>query len=443
MVRMHIPRLLALVAALSVAPLLNAARITAGPMVGAPEMRAMPLWVQLDGPGEVQFAYWPSGQTSRRAVTAKQAATRETGYTVTAVAAPLEPGMTYDYEVIIDGSTVRDIPHDTRFSTTPFFTDRAPPPDFTVALGSGHIVNDAPYDPLNRTPGGGYSIFLAILAKQPDLMIWAGDAVNLREPDWGSREGMIARYSKNRARSELQPLLAAIPHAAAFGRGEFGPDNTGKHFRNLEDAHATFELFWPNPPAIPSVGGQATSIRYGDAEFFLVDDRTFRDLEHFSSRQQILGEAQIEWLRRALQESTATFKVVVTGSPALSPSDSPRNLKAAAKEHSELMEVLRRDEIDGLIFVAGGKAFGELTKMVRANAPDLYELTVGPLTDRPAERTAEMNFYREPNTSTFTRQFATLRFHGPEGSRQITLTVFDTNGTQLWTKTLAESQMRF
>ncbi|GHB94106.1 alkaline phosphatase [Cerasicoccus arenae] len=412
-------------------------------MVGAPEMRSVPLWVQTDGPAQVAFAYWPASDASQRKETPPSPALPENGFIVERSTGPLTPGTDYHYEVLIDGRPAK-LTSDAKFKTTPFYTDRAPPPDFTVALGGGHRVNDPAYDPLNRTPGDGYGIFLAILAKQPDLMIWAGNNVALREPDWGSREGMIARYSQNRAQPELQPLLAAVPQAAVWSESDFGPANTGKHFRNLEDAQNVFELFWANPPAAPSVDGTATSIRYGDAEFFLLDDRSSRDLAHDVDKwRKIMGDDQLDWLRQALRESTATFKVVVTGSPALSPSDSPRNHKIAKHERDAMLDALKSDNIGGLIFVAGGKDFGELTKMVRANAPDLYELTLGPLTDRPADSSSELNFYRVPSTATFKRQFAVMKFHGPEDNRQLTLTVYDTLGEQLWTQTLAAKDMQY
>lgn len=365
----------------------------------------------------------------------------ENAYIVELPVGPLKPGTAYQYEVLIDGRAVA-LDHDLTFTTTPFYTDRAPPPEFTVALGGGHRVNDADYDPLNRTPGEGYEIFLAILAKNPALMIWTGNNVILREPDWGSKTGMFARYSKNRAQPELQPLLAAVPHVSVVSQGEFGPANTGKHFRNREDAQTAFELFWSNPPA--AANGLGTSLRYGDADFFLLDDRSQRDISHDVDKyRKVLGEEQMEWLRRSLRESTATFKIVVTGSSALNPSDSPLNHKVAVVERDEMLANFDNDQIEGLLLVAGGKNYGELTKMVRANAPDLYELTTGPLTERPAENTKELNFYRVPSTSTFQRTFALMKFHGPEDNRQVTITVCNTHGEQLWTQTLAAKDMAF
>ncbi|WP_309385059.1 alkaline phosphatase D family protein [Cerasicoccus frondis] len=433
----------ALFAALALNLSAQAPQIAAGPMVGAPEMRSMPLWVQTDGPAEVAFAYWPEDQDTQRKVTSAQTTTPENGFVAKATAGPLEPGTVYRYEVLLDGKKAAG-DAEMKFKTTPYYTDRAPPPDFTVALGGGHIVNDPAYDPLNRTPGGGYEIFLAILAKQPDLMIWAGNNVHLREPDWGSRAGMIARYSKSRAQPELQPLLAAVPQAATVSQGEIGPANTGKHFRNLADAQSVFELFWANPPSARSADGLATSIRYGDAEFFLLDDRSNRSLDFdVEKNREIMGEAQLAWLRQALRESTADFKIIVTGSSALSPSDSQLNHKIAQHERDGMLDDLKSDRISGLMFVNGGKDFGEFTKMVRANAPDLYELSLGPLTQRPADATRELNFFRVPSSSTFQRQFAMLKFHGAESDRQLTVTVYNGLGDQLWTQTLALSDMQY
>lgn len=436
-------RLLALVLALGGLPLpALAASIASGPLVGAPEMRAMPLWIQLDAPAEVRFAYWPEGQPGQRQLTPTASAQQEDAYAVTLTAGPLDPGTAYRYAVLVDGAEV-PLEHEARFQTTPFFTDRAPPPDFSVALGSGHRVNDDRYDPLNRAPGDGYEIFLAILAKQPDFMLWLGDSVTLREPDQGSRAGMLARYSRNRAQPELQPLIQAVPQVAVFGEGETAP-GADRHFRNLEDAREVFGLFWPGPPAAPSVGGTASILRYGDAEFFLLDTRSFRDLEHDrADRREILGPEQMQWLRQRLRRSDATFKIIALAGPVLNPADSPRHLVAAKDERDTLLDQLKHDEIEGLLFVSGGKDFGEMTKMVRANAPDAYELTVGPLTDRPAERTRELNYYRVPNTSAFQRHFALLRFHGPEDNRQVTLSAYDVHGDELWSQTFAARDMRF
>lgn len=438
------PRLIfALLLALGWSAALHAAKIAAGPMVGAPEMRAMPLWVQLDGPAEVAFAYWPTGQRDQRVTTAQAQAEKSNAYVVELAAGPLDPGTEYQYEVLIDGQPAK-VNANTRFKTAPFYLERTPPPDFTVAVGSGHWVNDVAYDPLNRTPGEGYDIFLTIQAKVPDFMIWVGNNVFLRQPDWGSRAGMLARYSKNRAQPELQPLLAGTPQVAVVSQSDFGPANSGRHFRNREDAQAAFELFWANPPAASSADSLATSVRFADAEFFLLDDRSHRELEFDVDRnKKILGDAQLEWLRHSLRESDATFKIIVTGSSALSPSDSPRNHKAAQEERDAMLEFFRKDRIEGLLIITGGKDYGELTKMVRANAPDLYELSLGPLTARPAESTQELNFYRVPSTGVYQRHFALLKFQGPEDNRQITLSVFNQTGDQLWTQTLSAKEMTF
>ena len=69
--------------------------------------------------------------------------------------------------------------------------------------------------------------------------------------------------------------------------------------------------------------GVATRFRYADVDFFMLDVRSYRnDTPNGSTRVQILGKEQIHWLRQALIQSTASFKVIIAGAPILNPADS-------------------------------------------------------------------------------------------------------------------------
>lgn len=418
------------------------AQVQAGPMVGYAEMREATLWVQTTGSALVQFAYWPEGQPDQRATTPSTLTQQENAYTATLVAGGLMPGTTYAYELLLDGKPV-PLSYTTTFSTPPDYKDRTPPPDFTVALGGGNYVNDRPFDPPNRIPGESYHILLAIMAKNPAFMIWLGNNIYLREADWGSRSGMLERYRHNRAQPELQPLMASVPGMATWSSHDFGPPGADRNFLGRKQAQEAFRLYWPNPDyGLTEDLGLACSARWGDAEFFILDDRSFRDLTALSDeRKQILGQAQVNWLLQSLRKSTATFKVIVMGSPFLNPVENPEHFSAAKAERDKLLQQITWSETGGLFFVSGGKDFGELTKMVRASASDVYELTVGPLTGRPATDTGELNYFRVPGTTVFDRQFATLRFHGSEDARQLTVTVFNADGDQQWTRTFNRADM--
>jgi len=414
----------------------------AGPMVGYSEMREVAVWVQTSTPANVQLAYWPQGKPDQRMISPVAATIHEDNYTATLIAGRLTPGTTYDYEVLINGKAV-SLPYETKFETIPDYRDRTPPPDFTVALGGGNYVNDRAFDPQNRIPGEGYNIFLAILAKRPDLMIWLGNNIYLREADWGSRTGIQARYWHNRAQPELQPLLGSVHNVATWSEHDYGAPGADRYQLGQGNATEAFQQHWANPSHNHSEEiGNAFSIRWADAEFFILDDRTFRDLTPLTeARREILGETQLKWLIESLRKSTATFKVIVMGSPMLNPADNPLHFKVAPDERDKFIERITWAEIKGLFFISGGKDFGELTKMVRAGASDAYELTLGPLTGRPASDTDDLNYHRVPSTATFQRQFATLSFHGPEDARELTITVYDVDGVELWSRSFEASSL--
>ncbi|MEM8549830.1 MAG: alkaline phosphatase D family protein, partial [Verrucomicrobiota bacterium] len=282
--------------------------LKAGPMVGYTDMREAALWVQTTGAREVKVAYWPKDNPAAYATTPTVLTQAQDFYTATLVAGPLMPGTAYNYEVILDDKPV-SLPYATGFSTPPDFRDRFPPPDLTVALGSGNYVNDAPFDPPNRIPGDDYSIFLAIEAKRPDFMIWLGNNIFLREADWGSRSGIYARYSHNRAVPELQPLLGSVPHLATWSTHDYGPPQADRYHLGRVHATAAFQSFWANPPHGEQDDiGNASAFRWSDVAFFILDDRTFRDLsDPIKDRRSILGEAQLSWLLQSLKQSEATF----------------------------------------------------------------------------------------------------------------------------------------
>ncbi|MBC2596190.1 alkaline phosphatase D family protein [Ruficoccus amylovorans] len=418
------------------------AQLQSGPLVGYVDMREAALWAQTDSATLVQFAYWPEGQPDQRATTPSALTRQEDDYAVTLIAGGLQPGTKYLYELLLDGKKAA-LDYDTSFSTPPDYRDRTPPPDFTVALGGGNYVNDKPFDPPNRIPGDSYHIMLAIMAKNPAFMLWLGNNITLREADWGSKSGMLARYHHNRALPELQPLVASVPSVATWSTHDFGPEGADRYFLGRNHAREAFRTYWPNPQyGLDEDLGLACSVRWGDAEFFVLDDRSFRDLTPLTAeRRQILGEAQARWLLQSLRKSTATFKVIVMGSPFLNPAEHPDHYTAATQERDKLLQQITWAEISGLFFVSGGKDFGELTKVVRASAPDVYEVTVGPMTGRPSEDTGELNYFRVPNTTVFERQFATLRFHGPEDARQLTTTLYNADGIEQWSRTFNRSDM--
>lgn len=412
------------------------ADVVAGPMLANLEMREATVWVQTDQPALVRVQYRDEENGEQWSLPVKT--NPNLANTAVIKLQKIEPGQQYRYAIEIDGKLTK---LGGSFQSPQFYHDRTPPPDFRIAVGGAHYAVQENYEPPYQILGGGYSIFNTILESEPNYMIWTGNTAHLRESDWTTQSGYLKRFSTARAVPELQALLANVPNIATWAQHDYATKNVGKHYANREFAEQAFKAYWPLPTQIPGLPGVMTRFRYSDVDFILLDVRSHRiNSVKSDSFPKILGDEQIEWLRQELIASTATFKVVVAGAPILNPAENPANLSAANYEQNKLLEMLRSERIRGLFFISGGKANGELTRLVHANSYNIYDLTVGPLTAIPAE-SDELNFFRMPGTNTLERQFALVDFEGPENDRQIRIRVMNIEGKEIWSRVIKASQL--
>lgn len=411
-----------------------------GPMLAHVDMREAKVWVQTDAPAIVRVAYAPGAANDAPIWSTPVETDADRGHTAIVKLDQVEPGQTYNYRVELNGELVTN---PATFSTLDNYFERSPPPDFKFAAGGAHYVIEDGYEPPYRILGGGYDIFSTIAEADPAFMLWLGNTAHLRPSDWGSESGYLKRFAKARSVPQLQELLQSIPHYATWSEHDFGAPHGGRQSAFRQTSESSFETYWPRPVEIAQLEGVATQFRYADADFFVLDVRSYRnDTPDTSTRLQILGKPQIEWLRQALIQSTATFKVIVAGAPILNPADSRSNLSYAEQEHTEFLQMLREARIPGLFFLSGGKTYGELTRLVHANSYNLYDLTLGPLTAAPGDNADELNFFRMPGSSTFERHFALIEFSGPEEARVLTIRVISLEGKELWNRAIPASSLQ-
>ena len=190
--------------------------LQSGPMLGYSEMREVMLWVQTNEAAEVQFSYWPEGQAREVAFTQSYTTQKAEAFTAHLIADEVEPGMTYEYRLLINQQAI-ELPYATTFQTQSLWQWRTDPPEFTMAIGSCSYINEEAYDRPGTPYGSEYEIFTSIHQAQPDAMLWLGDNFYLREVDWYSRTGILARYTHTRSVEELQPLLASTHHYRHLG----------------------------------------------------------------------------------------------------------------------------------------------------------------------------------------------------------------------------------
>lgn len=407
------------------------AQLACSPMIGYTEMREAFVWVQTEAPGKVVFECFPENNT-----TLTQRHEVETTLDLANVAhfsaTNLEPGETYVFRLIVDETVMQD---DTwMFTTQPLWQYREEPPAFTLATGSCAFINEERYDRPGKPYGSDYGIFERIADADPNLMLWLGDNIYLREPDWGSRSGILHRYSHMRSLPEMQSLLTTCPHYAIWDDHDFGPNNADRSFIHKDWTLEAFELFWGNPSyGLPDLEGITGQFTFADVDFFLMDNRYHRsNYELETTPKQIWGEQQVDWLIEALKFSRAPFKIVATGGQFLSDAALYENHAQYAEERQRVLDRIEAEGITGVVFLSGDRHHTELSMLELANGNAVYDLTVSPLTSRAYDHSDEPNSHRVKGTIVGEHNYALLSFDGPRKERVLTIRVYDKSGKELW-----------
>jgi alkaline phosphatase D len=410
-----------------------------GPMPGHSAHMEVTVWMQCHTGCKAYLEYWPENRPDDRARTTERSSEAHTAHVLKFTPAPLEPGTRYRYRVVLDG--IPQEPADTlRFSTQPIWRYRTDAPDFSLALGSCTYINQEEHDRPGKPYGDGLGIFNAIADKAPAFMLWMGDNIYLREPDF-SRTGMLHRYTHTRSASELQRLLRSTHHYAIWDDHDFGPNDADGSYAQAALAREAFDLFWANPGSgVRGVDGITTAFSHMDIDFFLLDGRTFRVPGSMrTTAPQLLGKAQMDWLLQALKYSSAPFKMVVVGNQVLNPTAVYENYSTMPDERAELLRRIEEEGIRGVVFLTGDRHFTELSKLDLKDGRKLWDLTVSPLTAGPFTR-EEQNPLRVEGTWLRQRNFATLSFTGPRNKRVMTIRVFDSAGQPLWERNIEQEE---
>ncbi len=410
--------------------------LQSGPMVGYSTMREVLLWVQTKESAEVSFDYWIKG-TNRAKVfhTASVMTSKAGAFTAKLIADEVQQGHRYEYELRINNIPVPR-PYPTEFQSQELWQWRHDPPDFTVAVGSCAYVNEPEYDRPGRPYGSHYEIFTSIHEKRPDVMLWLGDNVYTREGDF-SETGFYHRYTHTRSLPEMQPLLASTHQYAIWDDHDFGPNDLDGSSVLKELALRTFKLFWGNQTyginGHPSV---ISNFKFNDIEFFGLDNRYYRSANtRKTGKRQMFGEEQLQWLISRLAESQAPFKIIMAGGQVLNTAPVYENyIHLFPEERKRLLELIEKENIKGVVFLSGDRHFTELSAYKNKAGNMVYDLTASSLTAGTPNKITEQNDHLVEGTVYLKNNFAMLTFKGPRKKRVMNITIYDSDGKQVWTK---------
>lgn len=418
--------------------------IQSGPMVGYSEKSEVALWIQTKSPSKVQFVYWDTNNPSRKYFTNEFFTEKVSSFTAELIADSIKPGKVYNYKPIINDNDI-DLDYLLEFQSQEHWEYRTNPPNFSFAVGSCAYTNEIEKDRPGKSYGEGYYIYKKILNKNPDFMIWLGDNVYMREPDWYTKTGIYHRYTHDRSLNELQPLLGSVHHYAIWDDHDYGPNNSDRSFRGKHISRQAFIDFWANPTYGLDEEGITTNFRWADVDFYLLDNRFFRSPQNRKNTyKEILGEKQFEWLIDALTSSNATFKIIAIGGQVLNSEKVYENYSNWTDEHSKLLSQIENEKIEGVIFISGDRHFSEVSKFDRINSYPLYDFTVSPLTSGFCDICIdEKNKYRIEGSGVFQRNFAVFNIFGLKGNRELEYTIYDNQGAPLWNYNIKERDLKY
>jgi len=414
--------------------------LQSGPMAGYADMREAVIWVQTNREASVFATYADVESPEVIRFTDKVRTYKKEAFTAHLIADTLEPGHRYNYSIYIDDMPV-ELPYPTQFSTPPLWRWRGDPPDFTMLTRSCTYINEPEYDRPGNPYGGDYRIFTGMAAQKADFMLWLGDNVYLREPDWNSRTGIYKRYTHTRSLPELQPFLASMHHYAIWDDHDYGPDNSNKSFFNKAQTFDAFRFFWGNPTyGTSDIEGAFSSFQWGDADFFLLDNRWYRDPDEIrKGNKTILGEKQLDWLLDNLVTSRATFKIVAMGGQFLSDAATSELYSANGfhEERQKIIDFIYTHQIKNVVFLTGDVHFSEISMLKAEGKPTIYDLTFSTMSAGVnTQGETWKNTLRMPGTVAMERNYGKILFSGSAKARTLTVSCYSTDNRILWENTI-------
>ncbi len=353
-----------------------------GPLLGAVTPQSAQVWVRTLAESAIEVRASARGDFEHPDAVGAGRTSAAADYTGVVALKGLQPATRYSYQVRIDG---RPVPRG-EFQSFRTFPVENTTESVRIAFG-GCAMYHPPHE----------RIWDTIRLRRPDAFMILGDNVYIDVPD---SVGPLHDYTyhQRQSRPEFRRLTAGVPtyaiwddHDAGIDDVFLGPysDKPGWKVEYLE----LFRRNWNNPAtgAPPEWPGLWHSFRAGPVECFLLDGRYYRE-NFLKPNPSMLGPVQKAWLLKALRQSTAPFKLLV--SPVAWADDAkieagPAGERIYAKdvwsgfrdERAEIYDFLAANDISGVILLSSDRHRNDVRINTRPRGYPLLEVESGWLTN--------------------------------------------------------------
>lgn len=430
--------------------------LVSGPMIGDVQHQEAKIWMEVQK-GIQSLTVVLTNQKGNSLEFEQKGPFQNTYNPVTISCKDLSPETTYEMKLKVNGKEVK-LPAPVKFTTLRMWgmwaKKEIPPKEITIMTGSCLYVNEKGFDRDDSDPyGQGTDIFKAMAKVPSDLMLWLGDNIYLREPDFTSETGISHRYSHTRADRNLQEFLMTRPHYAIWDDHDFGPNDGNTSYPLKHLTLNAFKTWWANPSyGTDGCPGTFTRFMIEDADFFLLDDRYFRYGDNYpdslngklNAAKTMLGPCQLEWLKNGLLNASGNFKFICLGSQVLNQLNAYECYRNYPAELNELIGFIRTAKISGVVFLSGDRHFSEVLKYNEGTGYPLYEITSSALTSKtykPSGKETD-NPAVVPGSILTENNFTTITLSGTKNDRFATIRFFDVQGKERFSFTIQADELK-
>ncbi len=395
-----------------------------GPMLGDVTDTAAKFWLRATQPCELSVKV-KERSSGKQVFYGKAKANEENDLVVVLQAKGLKPFTEYIVDFTDEmGAVGRKENH---FRTSPAKGQKA---RFIVGFGGG-----ARYNPPKER------IWKTIADRSPHAFLFLGD--NLYQDKPTHRNLQRVYYYRRQMRPEFVELSASTACYAIWDDHDFGANDVSGGLDPFKPnwklpVWKVFKENWPNPYF---GGGEKQpgcwfDFSIGDVDFFMTDGRYYRDFKQGT----MLGPTQKKWLKEKLSASTASFKVIASGTLWTETADKggKDSWWGVPGEREEIFSLIDEEKIGGVILLSADRHRTDVYEIKRPKGYALYEFETSKLTNNHTHGTKKEALFSY-NKGNF---FGLLDFDLTKKDPEMTFRCITIDNEEVYNLTLKRSQLQ-
>ena len=348
-----------------------------GPTAGAITSDSAELWMRTNRKAKIEFRYGTTPDLSASTITSFAVTLAFNDFTTKIPIHELLPDTTYYYTPRINNVDIfkEDYP---QFQTAPV-EGREHEFTFTVLTDFGYAkIQDSP------------KAFLSASLENPSFTIIGGD-FDHRDPGRKQldlnkiRQNTRIMYRENLSHNVIRRkdlanfVLRKTGIVHLWDDHDFAKNNSDGNYVGKKVGLEVYDEYFTSYPRPSPDSGIFQSWTWGHVQFFLLDGRYNRNpsRDPDTAEKTMLGDIQKSWLKEGLQASTATWKIVISGS-VFNPTTKcgADNWCAYKTEGKELTDFIREQNIKNIFIVSGDVHAGAITDGTNSTYDTFWEMMV-------------------------------------------------------------------